>query len=265
MPPSSLRWCGVGVSEGPLAPLMMSHQDTRGEAVNPTTLGGSVARWGRMNTQQAHGFLEPAPRPQRQAAGLGCTPTQLQVSRYLDNVPAAEQSKPGKPTTPSANTGGGVCQRRVPGSVEIVSQDTEARVLQSHNARVEWPRPEGLVIGKLQWSWLCSSAIRQCVPSQCLSAGVKGHHLNGQSSAPTPQTLSTVPHSPSSGPGPLPALSLTPVFANHFFPCQQWTASQARTMVAGPGAQLPHRPGPEEAGGWVLGEPLSRLKYGGAR
>lgn len=42
------------------------------------------------------------------------------------------------------------------------------------------------------------------------------------------------------------------------------TASQARTM-AGPGAQLPHRPGREEAGGWVLREPLSMLKYGGDR
>ena len=54
-------------------------------------------------------------------------------------------------------------------------------------------------------------------------------------------------------------------FPHSRFGFSQWTASQARTMVAGPGAQLPHRPGPEEAGGWVLGEPLSRLKYGGAR
>ncbi|CAB1436218.1 unnamed protein product [Pleuronectes platessa] len=39
---------------------------------------------------------------------------------------------------------------------------------------------------------------------------------------------------------------------------------QARTM-AGPGAQLPHRPRQEEAGGWVLRETLSMLKYGGDR
>lgn len=41
-------------------------------------------------------------------------------------------------------------------------------------------------------------------------------------------------------------------------------SSQARTM-AGPGAQLPHRPRREEAGGWILREPLSMLKYGGDR
>lgn len=41
-------------------------------------------------------------------------------------------------------------------------------------------------------------------------------------------------------------------------------SSQARTM-AGPGAQLPHRPQREEAGGWVLRELLSVLKYGSDR
>ncbi|TNN52949.1 hypothetical protein EYF80_036814 [Liparis tanakae] len=41
-------------------------------------------------------------------------------------------------------------------------------------------------------------------------------------------------------------------------------SSQAGTM-AGPGAQLPHRPRREEAGGWVLREPLGSPKYGGDR
>jgi len=41
-------------------------------------------------------------------------------------------------------------------------------------------------------------------------------------------------------------------------------SSQARTM-AGPRAQLPHRPRREEAGGWALREPLSFPKYGGDR
>lgn len=41
-------------------------------------------------------------------------------------------------------------------------------------------------------------------------------------------------------------------------------SSQARTMV-GPGARLPHRLQREEAGGWVLREPLSPPKYGGDR
>ncbi|CAL8295378.1 unnamed protein product [Arctogadus glacialis] len=81
--------------------------------------------------------------------------------------------------------------KSIPNDGEIDLKLLTKVLAQEQEVWEEWPRPEGLVIGKLQWSGLCSSAIRQCVPSQCLSAGVKGHHLNGQSSAPTPQTLSS--------------------------------------------------------------------------
>lgn len=75
-------------------------------------------------------------------------------------------------------------------------------------------------------------------PSPCLSPEAESSvpslssHQRSTSSFPFSRTFLHTPSSPPHlipisvplpplGPGPLPALSLTPMFANHFFPCQQ--------------------------------------------